>query len=76
VVLLGLRAFNTEGTEEHRGNREIINEMWPAVWLTRWVGGAGDPSLRLRSGSAQEDNDHFGYERYSIIFKPFVTNYE
>jgi len=25
------------------------------VWLTRWVGGEGDPSLRLKSGSAQDD---------------------
>jgi hypothetical protein len=27
------------------------------VWLTRGGGGAGDPSLRLKNGSAQDDND-------------------
>jgi len=26
-----------------------------AVWLTRWAGGEGDPSLRLKGGSAQDD---------------------
>jgi len=25
------------------------------VWLTRWAGWAGDPSLRLKNGSAQDD---------------------
>jgi hypothetical protein len=27
-----------------------------AVWLTRKVGDAGDPSLRLKNGYAQDDN--------------------
>jgi len=25
------------------------------VWLTRWAGQAGDPSLRLKNGYAQDD---------------------
>ncbi len=25
------------------------------VWLTRWGGGEGDPSLRLKGGSTQDD---------------------
>jgi hypothetical protein len=28
-----------------------------AVWLTRWTSAAGDPSLRLKNGSAQDDTD-------------------
>ena len=26
-----------------------------AVWLARWAGSAGDPSLRLKNGSALDD---------------------
>jgi hypothetical protein len=26
-----------------------------AVWLTPWAGSAGDPSLRLKNGFAQDD---------------------
>ena len=29
-----------------------------AVWLTRWAASAGDPSLRLKNGSAQDDSRH------------------
>jgi hypothetical protein len=28
-----------------------------AIWLTRWAGNGGDPSLRLTNGYAQDDKD-------------------
>jgi hypothetical protein len=40
----------------------VVDQRWPnpwlggdAVWLTREAGAAGDPSLRLKGGSARDD---------------------
>jgi hypothetical protein len=40
-----------KGNEGHEG---VVADGW--VWLARWCGGAGNPSLRLKSGSVQDDN--------------------
>ena len=36
-------------------------------WLTRQVGGAGDPSLRLKNGCTQDDNAMWKPELYMIL---------
>ena len=44
-----------------------------AVWLTHWAGEAGDPSLRLKNGFAQDDNR---FETVKLNHYPAFTRVE
>jgi len=49
-----------------------------AVWLTRSAGWAGDPSLRLNSGSAQDDKLIVELRRCQpayVLDEPFGVGY-
>ena len=53
-----VRCFRLEAI--YVGVPKVLNFGGGAIWLARRAGQAGDPSLRLKSGYAQDDADERG----------------
>jgi hypothetical protein len=48
---------------------DLLDDTYRAFWLTRRAGGAGDPSLRLKNGSVQDDTAFLGWPANCISWE-------